>query len=137
MVPVAQTRRKILRDLSVSMGIRYSFGLNADGYNRKGSCDSIHLRKTLARFCMQCWLFATRSYEIRYGWPFSANRACKSSIQTVLLPWTKKELSPRFVTRRTLFHRVISCSMTHDQRRAKVADSRGCLCPALIVRHRA
>ena len=28
---------------------------------------------------MQSWLFATRSYEIRYGRPFPANRACKSS----------------------------------------------------------
>ena len=54
-----------------------------------------------------------------------------------ILPWTKKEPSPRFAARRTLFHRVISWSMMHDQRRANVADSRGWLCPALIVRHRA
>ena len=39
----------------------------------KGSSDSIHLRKTLALFCMQSRLFATRSYEIRYGRPFPAN----------------------------------------------------------------
>ena len=52
-------------------------------------------------------------------------------------PGQKKEPSTRFAARRTLFHRVISCSMTHDQRRAKVADSRRWLCPALIVRHRA
>ena len=44
-----------------------------------------HLRKTLARFCMQWRLFATTSYEIRYGRPFSANRVCKSSIQTVFI----------------------------------------------------
>ena len=39
-----------------------------------------HLRKTLALFRMQSRLFATRSYEIRYGRPFSANGACKSSL---------------------------------------------------------
>ena len=37
-----------------------------------------------------------------------------------LLPWTKKkEPSPRFAARRTLFDHVISCSITRDQRRAK------------------
>ena len=34
----------------------------------------------------------------------------------------KKEPFPRFAVRRTLFDHLISCSMTHDQRRAKVAD---------------
>ena len=28
-------------------------------------------------YCMQSWLFASRSYEIRYGRPFSADRAYK------------------------------------------------------------
>ena len=37
----------------------------------------------------------------------------------------KKEPSSRFAARRTLFPRVISCSIRRDQRRAKVADSRG------------
>ena len=39
-------------------------------------------------FCMQSWLFARRSYEIRYGRPFPANRACKSSIRTILYTLT-------------------------------------------------
>ena len=42
----------------------------------------------------------------------------------------KKEPFPRFVVRRTLFHHLIPCSMTHDQRRAKVADDL-----ALIARY--
>ena len=37
-------------------------------------------------------------------------------------PGQKKEPFARFVVRRTLFHHLISCSMTHDQRRAKIAD---------------
>ena len=37
----------------------------------------------------------------------------------------KKEPSPRFAARRTLFHHVISCSTMHYQRRSKVADSCG------------
>ena len=44
----------------------------------------LHLRTTLALSCMQSRILATRSYEIRYGQPFSANRACRSSIPTVL-----------------------------------------------------
>ena len=44
----------------------------------------------------------------------------------------KKEPSPRFAARRTLFHHVISCSITHDQRRTRVADDL-----ALIARDQA
>ena len=49
----------------------------------------------------------------------------------------KKEPSPRFAARRTLFDLEISCSMTHDQRRAKSSATVRDFCPALIVRHRA
>ena len=48
----------------------------------------------------------------------------------------KKKPSSRFAARRTLFRRVISCSMTHDQRRQKsrtVADDFALRC---IVCHR-
>ena len=56
----------------------------------------------------------------------------------ILLPWTKKkEPSPRFAARRTLFDLEISWSMTHDQRRAKSSATVRDFCPALIVRHRA
>ena len=37
------------------------------------------VKLALVRFCMQRRLFATTSYKIRYGEPFLANRACKSS----------------------------------------------------------
>ena len=41
-----------------------------------------------------------------------------------ILPWTKEKrtIPDRIVVRRTLFHHLISCSMTHDQHKAKVAD---------------
>ena len=54
----------------------------------KGPAILSDLRKRLALFCKQSWLFATRSYEIRYGRPFSAIRACKNSMQTVLYTLT-------------------------------------------------
>ena len=49
----------------------------------------------------------------------------------------RKEPSPRFAVRRTLFHCVISWSMTHDQRRAKSSATDRQLVLALILRHRA
>ena len=49
----------------------------------------------------------------------------------------KKEPSPRFAARRTMFDLVTSCSMTHDQRRAKSSATVRNFRPALIVRHRA
>ena len=66
------------------------FWIKADGYNRKGSCDSIHLRKTLALFRMQSWLFATRSYEIRYGGHFRQPLHAKAEYELFFI------LSPRW-----------------------------------------
>ena len=46
-----------------------------------------------------------------------------------VLPWTKKKKEPslgsRFAARVMQFYHVISCSLTCDQRMAKVADGRG------------
>ena len=52
-------------------------------------------------------------------------------------PEQEKEPSPRFAARRTLFDLVISCSITHDQRRAKSSATVRNFRPVLIVRHRA
>ena len=43
----------------------------------------------------------------------------------VILPWTKKRTILEIRGEKNAVPRVISCSIRHDQRRAKVADSRG------------
>ena len=55
-----------------------------------------------------------------------------------LLPWTKKkkEPSPSFAARRTLFDLVISCAIRSDQRRARPSATVRDFCPALISRGR-
>ena len=59
-------------------------------------------------------------------------------IRLYVLPGTKKEPFARFAVRRTLFHHLISCSMTHDQRMGKSRGlSRAWPCPALIARYQA
>ena len=67
----------------------------------------------------------------------TASLTSTSPLFSYLLPWTKKRTILEIRGEKNAVPRVISCSIRRDQRRAKVADSRGSDFPALIAPDRA
>ena len=83
MVPLAQMQR-IFYGICPFLWDSDNLWIKSGWIQSEGSCNSIHLRLTLACFCMQRRLFATTSHEIRCGWPILTNRKSKRGILTVL-----------------------------------------------------
>ena len=72
----------------------------------------------------KCLNFFDRRVRLRSQWHAGLDRY-KSTRTLLLLPWPKKRTILEIRGEKNAVPRVISCSIRRDQRRAKVADSRG------------
>ena len=84
----------------------------------------------------RCALVSTHRIKSSISLKYRQNQWTNDTKRVKLLPWTKKK-SPEIRGEKNTVHHVISCLIMHDQHRAKVADSRGWPCLALIARDQA